>query len=136
MGDWPLSKKCWNLPNVEFPGFVNPIDYHSKALVFVFPSLSEGFPKVVVEAMASGLPVITTPPVAERVRDGVDGFVIPIRDVKALKEKILYFYNNPDKAIEMGKNARQRAEEFTWERYMENLIKIITYISPKRKVQR
>jgi len=105
--DWPLIKKYQNLPNVEFPGFVNPIDYYKKASVFILPSLTEGFPRVVGEAMASALPVIVTPPAAEMVRDGVDGFVVPLRNVEALKEKILYFYNNPEKAIEMGKNARQ-----------------------------
>lgn len=123
--DWPLIKKYLSLSNVEYPGFVDPLEYYHKASVFVFPSLTEGFPRVIGEAMASGLPVITTPPAAQCVRNSIDGFVVPIRNVQVLKEKILYFCNNPDRAIEMGKNARQRAEKFTWERYMERFIKII-----------
>jgi len=125
MDDWLLVKKYWRLPNVEFPGFVNPKDYYHKALAFVFPSLTEGFSRVVGEALASGLPVVTTPVAAHLVRDGIDGFIIPIRDIEAIKEKILYFYNNLEKAIEMGNSARQRAEEFTWQAYRENFLKII-----------
>ncbi|MBA7713935.1 hypothetical protein ES703_122946 [subsurface metagenome] len=56
-------------------------------------------------------------------RDGEDGFVIPIRDVKAIKEKIQYFYDNPEEIKRMGRNAREYIEKYTWERYGDGLVK-------------
>jgi len=50
-------------------------------------------------------------------RDGVDGFVVPIRSVEALKEKIVFLYDNPEAMVQMGLAARKRVEEFTWDRY-------------------
>jgi hypothetical protein len=83
------------------------------------------------EAISSGVPVITTPVGAETIREGENGFIIPFRSVEAIKEKILFFYNNPDKAIEMGKKARQIAKEYTWDNYKERLINIIKEINEK-----
>ena len=59
---------------------------------------------VQAQAMACGLPVICTTNTggADLVRDGRDGFILPIRDVDALKEKILYFYENPGACQEYG----------------------------------
>jgi len=84
---------------------------------FVFPSLHEGSALVTYEALASGLPVITTENAGSVVRDGLEGFVIPIRDVPALKEKILTLYQDPELCREMGVRARERAEQFTWRAY-------------------
>jgi len=75
--------------------------------------------------MASGLPVIVTPPAAEAVRDGKDGFVIPTGDVEALKNKIMYFYDNRDEIERMGRNARQQAERYTWDAYSLRTVKIL-----------
>ena len=93
---------------------------YQRADVFVFPSLIEGLGLVVLEAMASGLPVITTPNgPGDIVRDGVDGFVVPIRDPDAIVEKLEYLRANPDRRREMGVNARQRAQEFSWAAYQQ-----------------
>jgi glycosyltransferase involved in cell wall biosynthesis len=91
---------------------------YQQADVFVFPTLVEGMPLVVLEAMASGLPVITTPNgPGEIVRDGIDGFVVPIRDTKAIVEKLEFLRANPEVRAEMGTNARMRSLEFTWGAY-------------------
>lgn len=113
------------MDNIECPGYVDPAEYYQRSSVFVFPSLSEGFPKVVVEAMASGLPVIVTSPAAEAVRDGQDGFVIPTGDVEALKDKIMYFYDNRDEIERMGRNAREQAERYSWDAYSLRTVKIL-----------
>jgi glycosyltransferase involved in cell wall biosynthesis len=95
-------------------------DIYQQADVFVFPTLVEGMPLVILEAMASGLPVITTPNgPGDIVRDGVDGFVVPIRDTKTIVEKLEYLRKNPDIRAEMGANARRRALEFTWWAYQK-----------------
>jgi glycosyltransferase involved in cell wall biosynthesis len=88
---------------------------------FVFPSLHEGSALATYEALASGLPVITTENAGSVVRDGVEGFVVPIRDVAALKEKILTLYQDAELRREMGVRARERAEQFTWEEYRARL---------------
>ena len=97
--------------------------YYSSANVLVFPSLIEGFGLVLVEAMACGIPVITTPHTAglDILTDGVEGFIIPIRDVEALKTKLEWCYQHPQELAEMGKAARRKAEELTWNLYRQRL---------------
>jgi glycosyltransferase involved in cell wall biosynthesis len=98
-------------------------DFYKQNDIFVFPSLIEGFGLVVLEAMASGLPVIVSDRAgsSDIVRDGIDGFVIPSGNAQMLKEKIIYFYNNRDKIEEMGKNASLNVRNYTWEKYRENV---------------
>ncbi|HKS40543.1 MAG TPA: glycosyltransferase family 4 protein [Blastocatellia bacterium] len=76
----------------------------------VFPTIIEGFGRNIIEAMASGLPVITTPNCAgpDLIEDGVTGFIIPIRDVDAICEKLAWINDHPQDAIEMGERARSR----------------------------
>lgn len=97
--------------------------YYSSASVFVFPSLVEGFGLVLLEAMACGIPVITTPNTAgpDIITDGVEGFIIPIRDVEALKEKLEWCYSHPQELAEMGRAARRKAEQLNWALYRQKL---------------
>jgi len=104
-----------NLPHGEMHRVFESAD------AFVFPSLHEGSALATYEALASGLPVITTANAGSVVRDGVEGFVVPLRDVAALKEKILLLYQDPELRREMGMRARERAEQFTWEGYRARL---------------
>lgn len=98
-------------------------DVFRAADVFVFPTLVEGMPLVVIEAMASGLPVITTPNGSgDIVRNEVDGFLIPARDAVALTEKLNYLRSHPDVRREMGRNARARALAFTWDSYRQKVL--------------
>jgi glycosyltransferase involved in cell wall biosynthesis len=94
--------------------------YYSQGSVFCLASIEEGLAMVQAQAMACGLPVICTTNTggADIVRDTVDGFVVPIRDVNALKEKILYLYENPDICSSMGESAHNRvASGFSWDDY-------------------
>jgi glycosyltransferase involved in cell wall biosynthesis len=96
--------------------------------VFVFPSLFEGFGLVLLEAMAMGLPIITTPNTAapDLIDDGVEGFIVPIRSPDAIVEKLELLIRDPDRRTEMSLRARSRALEHTWERYEETLVAGIT----------
>lgn len=96
--------------------------------VFVFPCLCEGSATVVYEALAAGLPVLTTPHAGSVVRDGVDGFIVPIRDAAALAEKIEHLAQDPALLAWMSQNAYQRAQEFGWEKYGERLTRAIMEI--------
>lgn len=100
--------------------------FYSQCSVFCLASLEEGLAMVQPQAMACGLPVIHTTNTggSDIVRPGIDGFCIPIRSVEAIKEKILFFYENPDKCTAMGNSASKRAQElFSWADYGENIIK-------------
>lgn len=98
-------------------------EYYHAANVFIFPSLVEGFGLVLLEAMACGIPVITTPHTAapDILVDGVEGFIVPIRDVEALKDKIEWCYSHPQGLAEMGHAARHKAEQLTWKQYRKKL---------------
>lgn len=110
------------LRNVVFTGFMkNPQEAYKKASVFVFPSLEEGGAKATYEAMACGLPLITTENSASVIRDGTDGFVVPIRDSRAIGEKILYFYEQRQEIDVMGMNAAEQVKQHSWERYQERI---------------
>lgn len=87
--------------------------------VFVFPSLFEGFGLVLLEAMAMGLPILTTEHTAgpDLIDDDVEGFIVPIRSTEAIVEKLERLRNEPQLIEEMGRKAAQRAKTFTWEAY-------------------
>jgi glycosyltransferase involved in cell wall biosynthesis len=91
--------------------------------VFVFPSLFEGFGLVLLEAMAMGLPIITTPHTAgpDLITDGIEGFIVPIRSADAIASRLDLLRRNPDLRADMGERARRRAGEFTWKQYGDSL---------------
>lgn len=98
--------------------------FYSQCSVFCIASIEDGFGVVITQAMACGLPVIHTTNTggSDVVRDRIDGFCIPIRDVEAIKRKILFFYENLDKRNEMGQNALLRAQSsFSWDDYGKEL---------------
>ncbi len=98
-------------PSIRWTGSTrDPQQYYREASAFAFPSLTEGCPRVVLEAMASGLPVITTENAPSIVEDGKTGFIVPIRDAGALMQRILYLYTNRDIGRAMGKEARTAIE--------------------------
>jgi glycosyltransferase involved in cell wall biosynthesis len=101
------------------------VSYYQNASVFVFPSLIEGSARVIQEAMACGLPIITTPNSGSIVQDGVEGFVVPVRDPEAISARILELYNHPARRREMGLAARAAAmREFAPEVYRHGLIRL------------
>jgi glycosyltransferase involved in cell wall biosynthesis len=127
-----IAKYKYKLSNVKFTGNVSdPAEYYKKASVFIFPSIAEGFGKVVLEAMASGRPVITTPIPKPAVRDGIDGFYIRSRDVEALKDKMLYFYEHRDEIARMGHNASEQACHFSWDRFSAQVADIVGEVNAR-----
>lgn len=99
--------------------------YYSQGSVFAIMSIEEGLAMVQPQAMACGLPVIATTNTGgeDIIRDGVDGFIIPIRDIEKLKEKLIYLYENPEIRRKMGESAKQRVNQgFTWDDYGNRII--------------
>lgn len=82
--------------------------------VFVLPSYREGTPRVITEAMASGLPVVASDVggVPEQVVDGENGYLIPPGDAAALVDRIERLLEDPDRRAEFGAAGRTRAERF------------------------
>lgn len=94
----------------------NISDFYKQISIYIQPSIQDGFGITPLEAMAHGRPVIVSDGVgmSELVTDGKDGFVVPMRDIKAIIDKIIYFYNNPNEIKRMGAEARKTAEKYSW----------------------
>lgn len=116
---------------VEFLGIIRGEQkYHhfADADLFAFPtSYIEGHPIVIVEAMASGLPVISTNrgSIPEYVIDNRTGFIIPENDPEALADKILELMENPELGQEIGLQSRAMFEDrFTEAHFVDGVIKV------------
>ncbi|MDI6717446.1 MAG: glycosyltransferase family 4 protein [Patescibacteria group bacterium] len=104
----------------------NLYKYYSQSSVFVLNSIEDGFGMVIIQAMACGLPVICTENTGgpDIVRNGKDGFIIPIRDIEKLKEKLLYLYNNKKILKQMSQSAKERVSKgFTWDVYGNKIVR-------------
>ncbi|MDC0547293.1 glycosyltransferase family 4 protein [Gammaproteobacteria bacterium] len=114
---------------VEWPGHVSVMEWLAKSSVFVLPSYyREGVPRSSQEAAAMGLPIITTDSVGcrETVIDGVNGFLVPIKNFEALSDRMIEFIRNPRLISKMGKYSRQLAEqEFSEEKKIAILLNIL-----------
>ncbi len=98
---------------------------YSQCSLFCLASLEEGLAMVQPQAMACGLPVIHTTNTGgeDIVRDGIDGFCVPIRNIEVLKEKILFLYENQERRDEMSKNALKQAHNsLSWNDYGEKIV--------------
>jgi glycosyltransferase involved in cell wall biosynthesis len=96
--------------------------WYQRSDLFVLPTLSDGFAITQLEAMAYGLPVITTPCCGQVVTDGVDGFVIPPRDTAALVQSFQRYLSEPDLLPAHQAAALVKSRAFTHERLAENLL--------------
>lgn len=99
--------------------------YYAAADIFVFPTIYEPFGNVHLEALASGLPVITTKNsgASELIKNGIHGFTVEKpEDVKKIAEKIEFLYYNKNELERMSKAARLLAEGFSIENHIEKMI--------------
>jgi glycosyltransferase involved in cell wall biosynthesis len=102
--------------------------YYSLAHAALFPTIGDdAFPNSVVEAMASGVPVVasTSGGIPEAVVDGETGLLVPRRDAEALAVALLRLAGQPEVARAMGDKGRLRAvERFDWSRLTEDLLAV------------
>jgi glycosyltransferase involved in cell wall biosynthesis len=119
----PYLKQFWR-DNIKTVGFVrDPENYLNQGTVYVFPSQWEGSAKVVYEAAACGLPIITTREAGDVVRDGVEGIIVQPRDVDAIVAALEHLYRHPEIVERLGNAARQRVvENFTWDHFRTRLL--------------
>ena len=131
-----LSKKLGVEKHVKFAGFVEeslkPL-YYRAGDVFVLPSTmnTEVFPLVLLEASASGLPMVVSDLDTFKciIEDGYNGIVTKRRDENSLADAIIYLLTNEDIRKKMGKNARKKVEDYSWERIAEETEKVYEDVS-------
>lgn len=115
-------------PRLVFAGFREDIPAVLSAMdVFAFPSRAEAFGLVVIEAMAAGLPVVSTASdgVLDIVVDGESGLLVPPQDVAALETAVLRLLRHPRLRRAFGAAARRRVEElFTAERMVQRVVEL------------
>lgn len=114
-----LAKELNLEKNAEFIGRVpreNTFSYYQEASIFVLPSLNEGMSNAMLEALASGLPLIATDTggTRELVTDGVNGFIVKMKDSEDLADKIEILLKDADLRKKMGEASRKKAETMSW----------------------
>jgi glycosyltransferase involved in cell wall biosynthesis len=100
------------------------VELYNQASVFAICSVQEGLAMVQLQAMACGLPVICTKNTGgeDFIREGIDGFVIPIRDVEKIRERILTLYKNIELRKKMSAAVVERSKFFTWKEYGNKIV--------------
>lgn len=112
------QKPCANTNIIGYITEEQKKQMYAETAVYVQPSVTEGWGLEVGEAMSYGVPVIVTEGVGAKdmVEEGKDGFIVPIRNPKKIAEHLKYLYDNPSEAKRMGRNARAKAEQYSWAR--------------------
>lgn len=121
-------------PNIRLLGQKRPDEMpevYRQADIYILPSLWEGFSFSLLEAMASGLPVISTkysfgPDIVENFKQG---FIIEPRDIDDVKRKVVWFINNRDKLKTMGQAARLKISGVSWQSYYNGVNSLVDEIN-------
>jgi glycosyltransferase involved in cell wall biosynthesis len=111
-----LKEKKWPITYLNHINKVELVEEYIKADILVFPTLSDGFGMVQLEAMSYGLPVIATDCCAEVVEDNISGFIIQPRSVESIIEKLLLIKEDQEKYDFLSSNARKRSQQFSLEK--------------------
>jgi len=128
VGDGPEMQRLINVSNrmhlnqyVKFHGNVSHeivLDLFSKAILFIFPTKSEGFPKVLIESMANGVPIISTRvSVIPTIIENKCGVILDNSDSDTLAKVTIDLLSNKDRLIEMSKRAEAISKEYTLEKW-------------------
>jgi glycosyltransferase involved in cell wall biosynthesis len=110
-------------------------DYMDKADVFVLPSLSEGLGTVILEAMASGLPVVATRVggIPDILEDGVNGYLVEPGDFQDMAKKITLLLENQTLRHQLSEQNRKKAEGYLWKNIVNHLERIYLEIKKPQK---
>jgi glycosyltransferase involved in cell wall biosynthesis len=106
--------------------------------IFVFPSLVEGMPLTLLEAMAAGMPVVAsdTCGMTDLVEDGLNGLLVPPANAEALVNATERLCQSVELRKQLGKNAQQSARQFTWEKVTEQLERVLTLAANEAEAER
>ena len=128
VGDGPARKELEQmLPEAHFTGFITDDELHrayASSDIFFFPSDTETFGNVTLEAMSSGLPCVVADATGSRslVESGVNGYLAPPRDTTEFAKRIKEIASNEELRANMAKAARQKAIAYSWENVNQKLL--------------
>jgi N-acetyl-alpha-D-glucosaminyl L-malate synthase BshA len=132
-----LVKKLKLEKHVKFIGKIQNEEipkYMALSNIFVLPSLSEGFPLTILEAMACGLPIVTTMVrgIPEVVEDGENGFLVEPKNPKEIAEKVLLLLKDDKLREKISNNNKEKAKKYSWENVVEKLEKVYLKVLNKK----
>ena len=136
---YPKERKYFNkifnnCPNlIHINGTAKPEEYYKKSSIFVMPSIEDGFPSVVLEALSVGLPAIVSNRVGSKecVINGVNGFIYDFDNSDELADKILFFYKNRENIKKFGESTREYIGKYSWDNYIKRTKNILNEIITK-----
>jgi glycosyltransferase involved in cell wall biosynthesis len=129
-----ILAQCSGLSGLRILGYIHDVArFYAEASVFVLPTLDEGSAKAVSEAMAAGLPVVTTPEAGSLVEDGKTGYLVPSRDVERLAERLAFLHAHPTIRRDLGAAARNAVLPYSWERYQRSLLDVYQGAMARRR---
>jgi glycosyltransferase involved in cell wall biosynthesis len=118
-----------HVPHKDLPA------YYSLLNVFVHPSLRDGMPNAVLEAMACEIPVIATPVggISDVMQDGVNGFFVNVNDAEGLAEKMVEVLNQPAMCETVRRSAREAIlSQYTLEKELQANLTIYKNLGAKQ----
>lgn len=116
-----ISKAGASVRHLGFVPHARLHEAYQNADVFVFPSLAEGGVYVIYEALAAGLPCIVSDHAGSAVRDGIEGFVVPVGDIEALAARLAQLAGDEALRRRMALAARARAKHFAWPNFYRRI---------------
>lgn len=110
--------------------YLGPINFNRKWLlfwksdIFCLPSYQDSYPSVILEAMASGVPVITTREIDSPIVDGLSGILVKAGDIKSLAAAIEKLASNQNLRQKIGNEGKIAVQDLTWSKQARKLIKL------------
>jgi glycosyltransferase involved in cell wall biosynthesis len=129
-----LSQELKLESRVDFIGRIpreETAKYYQEADVFVLPSTNEGMSNALLEALASGLPVIVTEVggTLELVQNGINGYVVPLRDADSIAKALKKMIDDKNSRMRMGNENRKKAESMSWNNVANKYVSIYKSIA-------
>lgn len=128
VGDGPAREELESMmPGAFFTGFLKGKELaraYASSDIFFFPSESETFGSVTLEALSSGIPAVVANATGSSsiVDSGVDGYIIPPKNAEKFAEAIVKLAMNPELREKMSKNAREKSLDYSWDRILKGLV--------------